>query len=91
VTGPARLPRRDDDVPPEWWAPYKAEFPRWRAWRGTRQLWVRLPGTMRVYHADDPAGLSARSGQPTPTRLAIRCGHRERVVTWGGPGSGCLT
>jgi hypothetical protein len=60
MTSPAQLPRRDDDMPPDWWAPFKAEFPRWRAWRGTRQFWVRLPGTMRVYQADDPAGLASQ-------------------------------
>jgi hypothetical protein len=58
MTGPP-LPRRDDDTPPDWWAPFKSEFPAWRAWRGlNHQCWVRLPGTLRVYHADDPAGLA---------------------------------
>jgi hypothetical protein len=52
------LPRRADDVPPDWWVPYKTEFPRWRAWLGAHEFWVRLPGTMRVYHADDPVGLA---------------------------------
>jgi len=60
VTGGRGLPRRGDDRAPQWWEQYKAEFPRWRAWRGTRHFWVRLPGTMRVYHADDPAGLAAQ-------------------------------
>jgi hypothetical protein len=60
VTSQPRLPRRGDDCPPDWWLPYKAEFPRWRAWRGVRRFWVRLPGTMRVYQADDPAGLAGQ-------------------------------
>jgi hypothetical protein len=60
MTGPP-LPRRDDDTPPDWWAPYKTEFPQWRAWSGlNHQCWVRLPGTLRVYHADDPAGLAGQ-------------------------------
>ena len=54
------LPQRGDDTPPGWWVPYKAEFPGWRAWQGVRHFWVRLPGTMRVYHADDAAGLAAQ-------------------------------
>jgi hypothetical protein len=54
------LPRRDDDTPPDWWAPHTAEFPRCRAWRGVRQYWARLPGTMRVYHADDSADLASQ-------------------------------
>jgi hypothetical protein len=54
------LPHRDDDTPPYWWQPYKAEFPRWRAWRGIHQFWVRLPGTMRVYHANNPADLASQ-------------------------------
>jgi hypothetical protein len=58
VTSPPPLPRRDDDKPPDWWTPYTAEFPRWRAWRGVRQYWARLPGTMLVCHADDPADLA---------------------------------
>ncbi len=60
MTSAPQLPRRGDDTPPDWWAPYKAEFPRWRAWRGMHQFWVRLPGTMRAYHADDPAGLAGQ-------------------------------
>jgi hypothetical protein len=60
VSGGRGLPHRGDDTPPQWWAPYKSKFPRWRAWRGARHFWARLPGTMRVYHADDPAGLAAQ-------------------------------
>jgi hypothetical protein len=60
VTGGDGLPRRGDDTPPQWWVPYQAEFPRWRAWRGMRHFWVRLPGTMRVYQADDPEGLAGQ-------------------------------
>jgi hypothetical protein len=52
------LPRRDAYTPPEWWVPYTAEFPDWRAWQRSRLFLARLPGTMRVHHADDPAGLA---------------------------------
>jgi hypothetical protein len=52
------LPRRTDDTPPTWWIPYKAEFPHWRAWHGGHDFWVRLPGTMRAYHAENPEGLA---------------------------------
>jgi hypothetical protein len=78
VTGPTRLPRRGDDTPPHWWAPYKAEFPRWRAWRGAHQFWVRLPGTMLVYHADDPAGLASQIRAADTGMPRCPCGHRER-------------
>jgi len=67
VTSLAQLPRRENDTPPDWWARYKAEFPRWRAWRGTRQFCVRLPGTMRVCHADDPAHLWQTRAADTDT------------------------
>jgi len=60
VTSLPQLPRREDDTPPDWSAPYKAEFPRWRGWRGTRQFCVRLPGRMRGCHADDPADLASQ-------------------------------
>jgi hypothetical protein len=53
-------------VPPLWWASYTAEFPQWRAWRGDCQFWARLPGTMRVHHADNPADL-ARQVRAGPT------------------------
>jgi hypothetical protein len=43
---------------PDWWAPYAAEFPHWRAWQRTREFWARLPGTMSVHHAEDPATLA---------------------------------
>jgi hypothetical protein len=59
-SGGPELPQRGDDTPPTWWVPHKAEFPDWRAWRGVRHFWARLPGTMRVYHADDPAALAAQ-------------------------------
>ncbi len=72
MTGSPPLPRRDAYTPPDWWAPYRAEFPRWRAWQCTRQFCARLPGTMRVHHADDPAALASqiraagtRDGMPT--------------------------
>jgi hypothetical protein len=52
VTGTPPLPRRDAYTPPEWWQPYMAEFPSWRAWQGASQFWARLPGTMRVCHSD---------------------------------------
>jgi hypothetical protein len=67
VTGPSPLPRRDAYTPPDWWQPYTAEFPRWRAWERTRQFWARLPGTMRVHHAVDPADL-ARQIRTADTR-----------------------
>jgi hypothetical protein len=60
VTSPPPLPRREDYKPPDWWVPYRTEFPRWRAWPGMHQFWARLPGTMRVYHADDAAGLASQ-------------------------------
>ena len=41
-------------VPPDWWEPYVAESPRWRAWHGASQFRARLPGTMRVCDADNP-------------------------------------
>jgi hypothetical protein len=52
------LPRRDAYTPPDWWAPYTTEFPHWRAWERSCMLWARLPGTMRVHHAKDPAALA---------------------------------
>jgi hypothetical protein len=55
---PPQLPRRRDGASPEWWLPYVAEFPRWRAWLGGRQFWARLPGTMRVHNAGNPADLA---------------------------------
>jgi hypothetical protein len=58
VTGSPSLPRRNAYIAPDWWQPYTAEFPRWRAWQGARRFWARLPGTMRVHHADDPADLA---------------------------------
>jgi hypothetical protein len=58
LTGPPPLPRRDTYTSPDWWSPYTAEFPYWRAWAHGRMFWARLPGTMRVYHADDPARLA---------------------------------
>jgi hypothetical protein len=58
VTAPPTLPRRDAYTPPVWWQPYAAEFPRWRAWQDASQLCARLPGTMRVCHADDVEGLA---------------------------------
>lgn len=61
------LPRRDAYTPPDWWQPYIAEFPRWRAWHCASQFWARLPGTMRVCHADDPAALV---GQVRTARLS---------------------
>jgi hypothetical protein len=67
VTGPPSLPRRDAYTPPDWWAPYTVEFPCWRAWQGTRQFWARLPGTMSVHHANDPATL-ARQIRAASTR-----------------------
>jgi hypothetical protein len=84
VTGPARLPRRDDDMPPDWWAPYKAEFPRWRAWCGTCQFWARLPGTMRVYHADDPAGLASQIRAADTDALPVRQVSQYRHPTYTG-------
>jgi hypothetical protein len=58
VAYPPSLPRRDAYTPPDWWVPYAAEFPHWRAWQRARQFWARLPGTMSVHHADDPAALA---------------------------------
>jgi hypothetical protein len=58
ATGQTSLPRRDAYSPPDWWTPYAAEFPRWRAWERNRLFWARLPGTMRVHHAEDPAALA---------------------------------
>jgi hypothetical protein len=52
------LPRRNAYTPPSWWQPYTAEFPGWRAWQSASHLWARLPGTMRVCHADEPADLA---------------------------------
>jgi hypothetical protein len=65
---PPQLPRRRDGASPDWWLPFMAEFPRWRAWLGARQFWARLPGTMRVHNADNPADLAgliraARNGR----------------------------
>jgi hypothetical protein len=84
VTDPQPLPRREDDTPPPWWAPYKAEFPSWRAWPGVHRLWVRLPGTMRVYNADDPAGLAsqiraATAGTTPPPRPGYEVPESTRV------------
>jgi hypothetical protein len=73
VTSPLPLPRRDAYTPPGWWLPYTAEFPHWCAWQGASQFWARLPGTMRVYHADDPAGLASQ----------IRIDDAERPL-WAG-------
>jgi hypothetical protein len=56
MAGP--LPQRHDPVIPDWWKPYAAEFPKWVAWLGMREHWVRLPGTLRSYHAADPADLA---------------------------------
>jgi hypothetical protein len=58
VTGTPPLPRRDAYTPPDWWQPYMAEFPRWRAWQRASQFWARLPGTMRVYHSDNAGRLA---------------------------------
>jgi anti-sigma regulatory factor (Ser/Thr protein kinase) len=58
MSSPPQLPRRRDGASPDWWLPYVAEFPRWRAWLGARQFWARLPGTMRVHNADNPADLA---------------------------------
>jgi hypothetical protein len=58
VTTPPPLPRRDAYTPPDWWQPYAAQFPGWRAWQGACKFWARLPGTMRVCHADDVEGLA---------------------------------
>jgi hypothetical protein len=60
VSAPPPLPRRDAYTPPDWWQPYSAEFPLWRAWHGASRFWARLPGTMRVCHADDPANLASQ-------------------------------
>jgi hypothetical protein len=53
------LPRRRDDTPPDWWQPYKAEFPAWRAWHGQR-FSVRLPGTITVCTAGSPEELATQ-------------------------------
>lgn len=66
------LPRRGDDTPRAWWIPYKAEFPCWRAWREVRHFCVRLPGTMRVYQAEDPAGLARQIGAADDGRQDAR-------------------
>ena len=58
VTETPPLPRRDVYTPPDWWQPYTAEFPRWRAWHGASQFWARLPGTMRVCHSDNAENLA---------------------------------
>jgi hypothetical protein len=58
VSTTSPLPRRDAYTPPDWWQPYAAQFPRWRAWHAASQFWARLPGTMRVCHADDPSILA---------------------------------
>jgi hypothetical protein len=60
VTARPPLPRRDVYTPPDWWQPYAAEFPQWRAWQAASQFWARLPGTMRVCHADDAEGLAGQ-------------------------------
>lgn len=60
MNGTPQLPRRNDYTPPAWWLSYTAEFPQWRAWEGVQQFWARLPGTMRVCQADDPAELASR-------------------------------
>lgn len=52
------LPRRNAYTPPSWWQPYITEFPCWRAWQSASQFWARLPGTMRVCHADDAQNLA---------------------------------
>lgn len=58
MSGPSSLPHRDAYTPPDWWEPYTAEFPHWRAWQHSRLFWARLPGTMRVHNAGDPADLA---------------------------------
>jgi hypothetical protein len=60
VTAPMPLPRRDAYTSPDWWHPYEAEFPRWRAWHGASMFWARQPGTMRVCHAEAPADLASQ-------------------------------
>jgi hypothetical protein len=60
VNDSAPLPRRDAYMPPDWWRPYAVEFSHWRAWYGASLFWARLPGTMRVCHADDPADLASQ-------------------------------
>jgi hypothetical protein len=60
VNDPPPLPRRDAYTPPDWWKPYTPEFPHWRAWQGASRFWARLPGTMRVCQADDPADLASQ-------------------------------
>jgi hypothetical protein len=72
MTVPPLLPRRDAYTPPEWWQPYTAEFPRWRAWYGASQYWARLPGTMRVCHANRPAALASQ------IRAADASNHADR-------------
>lgn len=62
---PPPEPSRDrgQDVP-GWWAPYAAEFPSWRAWRGVGETcyYARLPGSSPplVVRASDPANLAER-------------------------------
>jgi hypothetical protein len=77
VTSTPPLPRRDAYTPPDWWQPYTAQFPRWRAWQGSSQFWARLPGTMRVCHANDPAEL-ADHVRIADTNTFADHGHRER-------------
>jgi hypothetical protein len=40
--------------------PYSTDFPYWRAWRGQHRFWARLPGTTRVFHADNAAELASQ-------------------------------
>lgn len=64
MTGMPSLPRRDAYTPPDWWAPYTADFPQWHAWRRSLPFWARRPGTMRVHHAGDPAALAHQIRTP---------------------------
>jgi hypothetical protein len=60
MSAPPPLPRRGTYAPPDWWQPYIAEFPHWHAWQDAPLYWARLPGTMRVCHAGDPADLASQ-------------------------------
>lgn len=72
ATGQPSLPRRDAYSPPDWWTPYAAKFPHWRAWQRSHLFWARLPGMMRVHHADDPAGLARQIRTADTPRGAVR-------------------
>ena len=72
MTAPTPLPRRDAYTSPPWWQSYIAEFPRWHAWHNSCQFWARLPGTMLVCHADDPAELARKIRTAEPKSLADR-------------------